>query len=84
MLLLGFVAAHAAVAQVGVWTNRFNGASNSLDFAQALAVDRDGNVFVTGYSGTVRLQEITSFGGLFGRRCSALDQSLQRIGQLHG
>ena len=38
-------------AGVPVWTNVFNGSPYVSDFAQALAVDGTGNVFVTGYSG---------------------------------
>ena len=37
-------------AGVPIWTNRFNGAANRDDGAEALAVDGNGNVLVTGYS----------------------------------
>ena len=37
-------------AGVPLWTNRFNGAGNSDDYATSLAVDGSGNVYVTGYS----------------------------------
>jgi uncharacterized delta-60 repeat protein len=37
-------------AGVPLWTNRYNGPGNSSDQAVAVALDRGGNVIVTGYS----------------------------------
>jgi len=33
-----------------VWADRYNGPANSTDFAQALEVDQEGNVYVAGHS----------------------------------
>jgi hypothetical protein len=35
---------------VPLWTNRYNGPVNNQDVANAIAIDVNGNVFVTGYS----------------------------------
>lgn len=32
------------------WERRYNGPANGLDRARAIAIDRDGNIYVTGYS----------------------------------
>lgn len=37
-------------AGVPLWTNRYDGPANKTDWATAVATDREGNVFVTGYS----------------------------------
>ena len=37
-------------AGVPLWTNRYNGPGNGIDYAKAVAVDGSNNVIVTGYS----------------------------------
>src|SRR5688572_28415644 len=38
-------------ASAALWTNHYNGMGNVEDYARAVAIDRSGNVFVTGSSG---------------------------------
>jgi uncharacterized delta-60 repeat protein len=37
-------------AGAALWTNRYNGPGNNVDYPTAMAIDSSGNVFVTGYS----------------------------------
>jgi hypothetical protein len=45
-----YVTVACSSAGVPLWTNRYNGPSDRDDVPSALAVDKNGNVFVTGYS----------------------------------
>jgi hypothetical protein len=47
-----FVTIKYTGAGVPLWTNFYNGPDNGGDFVRAMAVDRNGNVFVTGASWT--------------------------------
>ena len=49
----GYVSQRMDPAQwraAGAWINRYNALGNDEDGASAIALDRNGNVFVTGYS----------------------------------
>ena len=39
-----------ALGGLPLWTNFYSGPGNYTDYAKAIGVDRDGNVFVAGYS----------------------------------
>src|SRR5437762_5911351 len=48
--LLDYVTIGYSGSGVPLWTNRYDGPGSNEDFVRAIAVDKDGNVIVTGYA----------------------------------
>ena len=66
---------------IPLWTNFFNGMGNGKDFANALAVDKGGNIYVTGYSTSIGGDQDYATIQVFPHRHAAMDKSLQRRGK---
>ncbi len=68
-----FTAKYAAADGVLLWENVYNGLGNKDDLAKAVAVDREGNVFVTGVAGS---STNDGFGNYYTAKYAAADGRL--------